>query len=162
MAACWSQILSCYSTNAVVFCAGTKHIRLRMGCLRVKISGKDQTTCEIEVCTGGEWRAVVTCSPWGGSMHREVSVAHQDRGDGGGCQCLPPNFIHVFYFASLPCSLFHTLQSVGNMTSLVPRVLVPALWNCWSSLSLLAPRGASRGTKSIQCLKMNGGNTLQW
>ena len=136
MVSCWSQILLCYSTNAV---AG---------------KNKKSPSWNGEFESWNKWKrpdnlgwnlglyrwAVLACRPWDGSTHREANFTHQDHGDWGGVS-VPSTQL---YTCTLSCysalhSLFQALQSVGNTSSLVPLVLVPALWDCWRSFSLLTP-----------------------
>lgn len=59
MVVCWSQILSFYSINATAISAGIKRLLPRMGCLRVEISEKKQTTWAEE----NEWFNAICFSP---------------------------------------------------------------------------------------------------
>lgn len=81
MVVCWSQILSCYSSNATVVSAGIKHLLPRMGCLRVEISEKDRTTWGGEY----EWFNVICFSPFSLRLLEELLVLHSNEEEGFVC-----------------------------------------------------------------------------
>lgn len=81
MVVCWSQILSCHSTNATVVSAGIKHLLPRTRSLRVEISEKDQTTWGGEY----EWFDPICFSPFSLRLLERLLVLHNNGGEGFVC-----------------------------------------------------------------------------